>query len=204
VKRQRRRVNFQTRSMGFSSGLYGGRKSKTNWRCCCWRQPRWSLDRWYEALSLIRITRRPGSTVASRRCQELPECRSVEPLGLAAENQSAVAEPDGSEVPHAFSGRVMKYDWVLILPWNPHPAPRALLIRSSTGRPSIERLFRPWTLVCASRGRFWPRATRTDRSGIKKLRRFMKVAGNGPHRAPRDPRPRLLPDPRRLPIRKDL
>ena len=47
--------------------------------------------------------------------QEFPEGLSVKSFGLAVEHQSAVPEADRSEVPHAFSRRVMKYDWVLIL-----------------------------------------------------------------------------------------
>lgn len=73
--------------------------------------------------------------------QEFPEGLSVKSFGLATEHQSAVPEADRSEVSHAFSRRVMKYDWVLILWWNPHAAPRSLLLEMDfIERPEIHGL----------------------------------------------------------------
>src|SRR6476620_5039104 len=47
--------------------------------------------------------------------QEFREGLTVKSCGVATEHQSAVSEADCSEVRYAFSRRVMKYDWVLIL-----------------------------------------------------------------------------------------
>jgi hypothetical protein len=73
--------------------------------------------------------------------QEFPEGLSIKSFGLATEYQSAVPEADRSEVPHAFSRRVMKYDWIFVFWWNPHAASRSLLLEMDfIERPEIHSL----------------------------------------------------------------
>ena len=54
--------------------------------------------------------------------QKVPECLSVEPPHFTPKEESAVAEANGSEVPHALPRGVMKHNWILVLWRNPHPA----------------------------------------------------------------------------------
>lgn len=66
--RRKRLVNFQTLSIGFSSGQYGGRYSKTNLSDASFLQIECNFAWWYLALSVIIATLRPEWHAALRSC----------------------------------------------------------------------------------------------------------------------------------------
>src|SRR5438309_8012004 len=94
------------------------------------RHPRWSLERWYCALSLIARTRRPGTALASpKHFKEFPEGLSVASSGLAAKQKRAIPQTHGGKIAHALPRRMMIYGGILGLRRNPHATARSWLLQ---------------------------------------------------------------------------
>jgi len=126
---QLRRVSFHTRSMGFSSGLYGGQVLDPE-PCGMGVSPR-PVDLGVMVRGVVGEDDHLTLGLPARSPQPLeegPERVSVELVGLHTKHKLAVPEANRSEVPHALPRRVMKQGRVCVLGWHPHPAARSVLL----------------------------------------------------------------------------
>ena len=64
-----------------------------------------------------------------KHLEEVPETLAIESSAFPPVHEFAVVQAYGSEIAHTLSRRVMVQNRVLGFRWNPHPAPRSVLLK---------------------------------------------------------------------------
>lgn len=82
-----------------------------------------------------------NSALLTKHLEEFPEGLAIESARLSPNQELAVSQADGCEVPNALPRRVMIQYRILDLGRHPHPAPRSLLLKVDfVQRPEIDTL----------------------------------------------------------------
>ncbi len=122
-----RRASFQTRSMGASCGLYGGRNSRVSTARYFRSKGLSRIAWWYRALSSTSTNARVVGAMPQQRLQKGLERDRVE-RSAQGTDERAGAQTDSPEARDQLAGGRMAQDRILDLGRHPHAASGAMLL----------------------------------------------------------------------------